>query len=365
MKFRAMDLFAGAGGLGLGLQWAGWDVVVANEYEPTFAESYQINHPHADVICGDIMSSEIQQKLFSYAGKIDLVAGGPPCQGFSTVGKKQESDPRNRLFWSFLKVVEVVRPSVVLFENVSGFKRMYEGRAYQALIDDLERLGFTTKHGILNAVDFGVPQSRQRTFVVGFKPPMKFEFPEATHADGASLFGLLPRLTLEDALSDLPDIKSGEACNSYHFAPKNEFQHLMRKGVAELTEHESPTHGARLTKVIGLVPPGGSILDIPLELRPKSYFNNTYARLWWDRCAPTMTRNFGTPSSSRCIHPFQNRGLTTREGARLQGFPDAYQFTGTRQKKNLQIGNAVPPLLAMALGRQILDCLEKKDQMAG
>lgn len=363
MKPKAMDLFGGAGGLGLGLGWAGWDVVVANEFEPTFAETYALNHPTTEVICGDILAKDIQERLFAHAGRIDLVAGGPPCQGFSTVGKKQESDPRNNLFWAFLKVVERVKPKVVLFENVSGFKRMYEGRAYLALVESLEKLGYSTRHGILNAMDFGVPQSRLRTFVVGFSGSSRFDFPEPTHAETASLFGQSPRLTLEDALSDLPIVRAGERSGRYECEPRTPYQCHMRAGCDALTDHEAPVHGERLTKVIKLVPPGGSIMDVPLELRPKSYFNNTYARLWWDRPAPTITRNFGTPSSSRCIHPFLDRGLTTREGARLQGFPDSYAFTGTRQKRNLQIGNAVPPPLAMSLGLQILEFMDARGRM--
>jgi DNA (cytosine-5)-methyltransferase 1 len=357
-----MDLFAGAGGLGLGLEWAGWDIVVANEFEPVFSKTYARNHARTEVICGDILSEDIESRLFDYSGKIDLVAGGPPCQGFSTVGKKEESDPRNRLFWAFLKVVERVDPKFVLFENVSGFKRMYGGRAYRSLIDRLHALGYSTRHGILNALDFGLPQSRHRTFVVGFKKPYEFEFPDPTHSQGDSLFGQSRWLTLEDALSDLPEIGPGGGAAEYASPAKTDYQQRMREGCRVLSGHEAPVHGDRLKHVISLVPPGGSIMDVPLELRPRSYFNNTYARLWWDRPAPTMTRNFGTPSSSRCIHPHHDRGLTTREGARLQGFPDGYSFTGSRQQQNLQIGNAVPPILAEALGRRLISCLETRNR---
>ncbi|WP_291270686.1 DNA cytosine methyltransferase [Geothrix sp.] len=358
MTFKAMDLFAGAGGLGLGLQWAGWDVIAANEFEPVFAESYRINHPHTDVICGDVLSPEVQERLFSYAGKVDLIAGGPPCQGFSTVGKKDEDDPRNRLFYTFLDVVRIVKPRVVLFENVSGFKRMYEGRAYERLVGLLEAEGYTTSHSILDALDFGVPQSRLRTFVVGLAGSQPFSFPEPSHLKGVGLFGGEQQLTLQDALSDLPIIHSGEIAVRYAAAPANSFQQRMRAGAGEiLTEHEGPHHGDKLLHMISHVPKGGSIQDIPEELRPRSYFANTYARLWWDRPAPTITRNLGTPSSSRCIHPFADRGLSTREGARLQSFPDSYRFSGTRSEKNLQIGNAVPPLLGEAMGQAVAQSL--------
>jgi DNA (cytosine-5)-methyltransferase 1 len=339
---------------------------VANEYEPNFAASYRANHPQAEMICGDITDPGVLAKLAAYAGKVDLVAGGPPCQGFSTVGKKDEEDPRNRLFFAFLDVVKVIHPLIVLFENVSGFKRMYEGRAYQRLVELLGAEGYTTTHAILDAQDYGVPQSRLRTFVVGISDSRSFLFPEPTHLDGVGLFGCERKLTLEDALSDLPLIQSGESAKSYASAPLNGFQQRMRMGVEDaLTEHDGPWHGEKLLRMISHVPKGGSVQDIPVELRPRSYFANTYSRLWWDRPAPTITRNFGTPSSSRCIHPFSDRGLSTREGARLQSFPDAYQFTGTRSEKNLQIGNAVPPLLGEAVGRALIQAFSCQSTAVG
>jgi DNA (cytosine-5)-methyltransferase 1 len=235
---------------------------------------------------------------------------------------------------------------------------MYEGRAYQRLLDLLGAEGYATFHGILNAQDHGVPQSRLRTFVVGLTGGGKFSFPETTHTNGVGLFGGEPRLTLEDALSDLPLIHSGESAERYASPPQNSFQARMRRDSGEnLTEHDGPWHGEKLLHMISHVPKGGSIMDIPVELRPKSYFANTYSRLLWDQPAPTITRNLGTPSSSRCIHPFTDRGLSTREGARLQSFPDHYRFTGTRSEKNLQIGNAVPPLLGEAMGRALLQAL--------
>lgn len=354
-----LDLFAGAGGLGLGLTWAGFRVQAANEYEPVFAATYALNHPETAVVAGNVLDPNIRADLLAAARGVDVVAGGPPCQGFSTVGKKDEDDPRNKLFYAFLEIVGSLKPRAVLFENVSGFHRMYGGRAFQALNKGLEDLGYASPHfAILNAMDFGVPQSRQRTFVVAFRAEAPFRFPEPTHGEHGTLFQGKPPLTLADALSDLPAVRSGESSDRYLSPPQNDYQALMRKGAGQtLTEHDGPWHGERLLAVLAHVPPGGTILDVPEQLRPRSYFANTYARLREDRPATTVTRNFGTPSSSRCIHPQVDRGLTTREGARLQSFPDAYRFTGTRIRKNLQIGNAVPPLLARALGREIFRAL--------
>ena len=354
-----LDLFAGAGGLGLGLTWAGFQVRAANEYDPVFAATYALNHPETAVVAGDILDPAIRAELLAAARGVDVVAGGPPCQGFSTVGKKDEDDPRNKLFYAFLEIVGSVQPRAVLFENVSGFRRMYGGRAFQALYRGLEDLGYASPRcDLLNAMDYGVPQSRQRTFVVAFREESAFRFPEPTHGDPRKLFHKTPPLALADALSDLPAVRSGESSADYLSAPQNDYQKFMRRGAGKtLTEHDGPWHGERLLAVLAHVPPGGTILDVPEALRPRSYFANTYSRLWWDRPATTITRNFGTPSSSRCIHPQADRGLTTREGARLQSFPDAYRFTGTRIRKNLQIGNAVPPLLARALGQELFRAL--------
>jgi len=360
-------LFAGAGGLGLGLTWAGFRAQAANEYEQVFAATYARNHPETAVVPGDILDAGVRRKLLAAAHGVDMVAGGPPCQGFSTVGKKNENDPRNRLFHAFLDLVGTIRPRAVLFENVGGFRRMYGGRAFQALCQGLQDRGYADRHcAILNAMDYGVPQSRERTFVVAFREGTPFRFPPPTHGKSTDLFARKDYLTLADALSDLPVVKSGESSDRYLRPPRNGYQTRMRKDAGQtLTEHAGPWHGDKLMAVMAHVPPGGTIADVPQELRPRSYFANTYARLWWNRPSTTITRNFGTPSSSRCIHPLVDRGLTTREGARLQGFPDGYRFTGSRIQKNLQIGNAVPPLLALALGREIIKALAAQHAHAG
>jgi DNA (cytosine-5)-methyltransferase 1 len=354
-----LDLFAGAGGLGLGLTWAGFKAQAANEYDGTFAETYACNHPETTVVAGNVLDSKIRSELIAAARGVDLIAGGPPCQGFSTVGKKDENDPRNKLFYAFLEIAGALKPRAVLFENVSGFRRMYDGRAFQALCQGLQDLGYAVPQcAILNAVNYGVPQSRERTFVVAFRQETPFHFPQRTHGDRSDLFRRHPQLTLENALSDLPVVQSAESSSRYLLAPQNDFQKQMRAGAGQtLTEHDGPWHGERLLAVLSHVPPGGTILDVPERLRPKSYFANTYSRLWWERPSTTITRNFGTPSSSRCIHPLADRGLTTREGARLQSFPDGYRFAGSRIRKNLQIGNAVPPLLAQAMGKCIFQAL--------
>jgi len=363
-QLTLLDLFAGCGGLSYGLSKAGFHSIAANEYQKVFCESYEANHKGCDVIPGDITSDKVFSKLKTFKGKIDMISGGPPCQGFSTIGSKEENDPRNELFYAMMKLSAHIKPQIILFENVAGFKRMYGGRAFNALLKELDKMDYhmPCPPQVLDAADYGAPQHRLRTIVVAFRKDIEVDFslPIATHSNDRSLFSkkLKPHLTLEEALSDLPKIKSGKIGTEYVSKALNSFQKEMRIGAPkEIMYHDAPEHGAHLMEVMSHVGRGGSILDVPKRLRPKSYFANTYARLVPDAPAPTMTRNFGTPSSSRCIHPDLDRGLTTREGARLQTFPDKYIFTGTRSQKNLQIGNAVPPILAKAIGKAIIDSI--------
>ncbi len=287
--------------------------------------------------------------------RVVLLAGGPPCQGFSTVGSKKFHDPRNSLFHEYLRAVKELEPDYVLFENVSGFKNLYEGIIYNLLLSELDSLGYKTASGVLEAADFGLPQFRQRTIVIGWRSRLiPVCLPQPTHGVSGDLFGLRPRLTLIDAISDLPAIGVSESASHYHCDPANDYQRVLRRHTTELTEHNAACYGDKMQEILRLVPPGGSVEDLPERLRPKSYFKNTYARLLPDVPSPTITRNFGTPSSSRCIHPYQNRALSTREGARLQGFPDSYLFTGSKTSKNLQIGNAVPPIFGEVIANAIL-----------
>jgi DNA (cytosine-5)-methyltransferase 1 len=345
----AVDLFCGAGGLGLGLEQAGFTIAMANEMEKDFADTHDRNFPSCRAINKPIQDVNFRAEAASIGSPVDLVAGGPPCQGFSTVGKKNAADPRNSLFVQFLRAVEELEPKFVLFENVAGFKRLYEGKMYEKTVEGLSALGFESTSSVLNAKDFGTPQSRERTIILAWrKGERPLSMPAPTHGTSER-----PCMTLVEAISDLPPLKPGEERSDYLCGPQNEYQRLMRASGGPLTEHKCAKYGAKMQQVISHVRRGGSIMDVPEELRPKGYFKNTYARLLPDTPCTTITRNFGTPSSSRCIHPHQNRALSTREGARIQGFPDHYQFVGGKGSKNLQIGNAVPPALAFALGRQI------------
>ena len=327
---------------------------------PDFAATLMANHRMTNVINEDIHKINVKRELEKLGLKsVDVLSGGPPCQGFSTIGSKNRQDPRNSLFYEYLRAVAETNPKYTIFENVSGFKRMYNGFAYETLVKEMKELGYDTKCQILNAADYGAPQIRFRTIILGWKHGLvPLDFPKPTNGPKA---GMHPYLTLMEAISDLPPIGAGESSSEYASGPQNEYQRRMRGKQKFLTEHNASNYGEKMQEILRTIPEGGSIKDLPQRLRPKSGYCNTYARLLPNEPSPTITRNFGTPSSSRCVHPYQPRALSTREGARLQGFPDDYKFIGGKQSKNLQIGNAVPPILGEAIAQVVMAALQKTE----
>lgn len=357
----SIELFSGAGGLSIGIEKAGFCIVLANEIEKDFATSFKMNHPNTKMICKDIRQVDFYVELKKLGlSKVDLVSGGPPCQGFSTVGSKNKEDPRNGLFYEYLRAVKETQPNYIIFENVAGFKTMYQGIAYKTLINELNDLGYDTTSSVLEASDYGLPQIRKRTIIIGWKKGLvAVNLPTPTHFNESGLLNSTKKLTLMDAISDLPELKANQVNLKYLETPQHPYQIRLRGEEVALTEHNSANYGAKMLEILSLIPRGGTVNDLPERLRPKKYFSNTYARLLPDRPSPTITRNFGTPSSSRCVHPFQDRALSTREGARLQGFPDNYVFYGSKTSKNLQIGNAVPPIFGEIIAQEIIKVINK------
>lgn len=348
----SIDLFAGAGGLTLGLKKAGINCVWANEIESDFAVTFKINNPESIVENKDIHDidfNRVMEDLSIEKGDLDLLCGGPPCQGYSTIGNKNQRDPRNSLFYEFLRAVKEINPKYVLFENVAGFRKLYKGEAFNKLTTELTLLGYSYNFSEMQVSKFGVPQSRKRTIVLASRS----DCPQVSLPIGES-----EEVSLIDAIGDLPWLESNDETSFYNIKQMTSYQSAMRGDCEILTEHNSSNYGEKMKKLMSLIPEGGDKTDLPEYIRPTKGFGNAYARLWADKVAPTITRNFGTPSSSRCIHPYQDRALSTREGARLQSFPDSYCFHGGKTSKNLQIGNAVPPLLAEAIGKEIVKSLD-------
>ena len=290
--------------------------------------------------------------------QVDIVVGGPPCQSYSTLGKRRMDDRAN-LFLQYKRILQILQPQAFIFENVTGILSMDHGRLFQRVESEFRALGYDVRHDILNAVDFGVPQQRERVILVGMKGENNYIFPVPTHGPGKK-----PYVTLKDAIGDLPQLKSGESASHYAGVAENEFLRFVRAGAGQLvTEHAAPKNGAHLIRIMQTLQDGQSKDDLPEEIRPKSGYGNTYAKLWWERPSTTITRNFACPSSSRCIHPRDSRAMSIREGARLQSFPDDYRFYGSDVMKRLEIGNAVPPLLSVAIVQEMQSALKRKEQM--
>jgi len=355
-KYNIVDLFAGCGGLSYGFsQLDDFNIVMANEIGKDISVAYTLNHPGVKMLNCDIgsLTEEVIKKTVGNK-KIDVIVGGPPCQSYSTLGKRQMDDRAN-LFVQYKRILEIIKPKAFVFENVVGILSMDRGRLFKNVQREFAELGYDLKYKVLNAMDYGVPQIRERVILVGFLGKNNFEYPEPTHGEGK-----LPYVTLKDAIGDLPSISSGETDNSYMSEPDNDFLKFVRKnGSTVASEHTSPKNGEHLIKLMKALKDGQSKDDLPENMRPKSGYGNTYAKLWWDRPSTTITRNFACPSSSRCIHPRDSRAMSIREGARLQSFPDDYKFYGSDGMKRLEIGNAVPPLLSCAIAKEMLKAMKK------
>jgi len=371
MSYKVLDLFAGVGGLSYGFAHnESFEIVAANEILEPMAQAYSLNHPMVKMYNKDIKDfglDDLTKDLGIKKGGIDVIVGGPPCQAYSTVGKRLIDDPRGKLFQEYYRILKEVRPKLFVFENVKGLLSMQKGELIKTIVSLFESIGYHTQLRLLNAADFGTPQIRERIIIVGTLDSCPFEYPHPTHYNpelgSPSDPSLKPYVTLGEALGDLPSISTGQSGTKYKCPPQNDYQSLMRSSAPTvIMEHEVPKTNERLIALMKALPDGGSPKDIPEELRPHSGFANCYCRLWWDKPSTTITRNLGCVSSSRCVHPKDPRPLSTREGARLQGFPDDYVFVGSRADKHLQIGNAVPTFLSRAITSSVEQYLNNKSE---
>lgn len=305
--------------------------------------TYRTNFPDHRAEILDIAKLKGAKLQGLISDRPDWIIGGPPCQGYSTVGKRQRSDVRNQLFLEFRRVVKAVRPPGFVIENVLGLKDMaFE----EAVAKAFREIGYRVAWFVETAADHGVPQLRRRVIFVG-------------HLERGYFMGV-PRtrdpddyVTVWDAIGDLPEVGPGETATEYDKEPFTPYQKALRDESDVLQGHTVSKHPPHLVKAISYIPDGGNRRSIPDRLQPKSGYHNSYSRLASNAPAVAVTSNMGKPSATRCIHPFQDRGLTAREGARLQGFPDTFHFEGGIVSQRLQIANAVPPILGRALGEAI------------
>lgn len=350
MEFTGIDIFSGAGGLSLGAEWAGIKVKTAIEKNKSAAETYQLNYKEATVYCDDI--KKLDTHIFiDMDNPVFIIMGGPPCQGFSmsnTMSRNMDN-PNNHLFEEFLRFVKDIKPRWFLFENVWGFTKMENGKIEEYVQKCFEGLGYKVKSSILLASSYGVPQNRERFFMVGNLDDIEFEFPKPFDY----------QVTVKEAIDDLPNLHNGDMFDSlpYKLTKKesSNYAKMMRKNTKKSIQNFVSRNNDLVIERYKHIPQGGNWRDIPDELM-RNYsdkdrcHSGIYKRLKAD--APSVV--ISNYRKSMLIHPYQNRGLSVREAARIQSFPDSFIFRGPISHIQQQIGNAVPPLLAKAVFEKIL-----------
>ena len=352
MSYTMIDLFSGVGGLSLGFEMAGFKAVIANEYDASIAESYVKNRPHVKMIVNDITQLPIQETFSEYRGKIDLIVGGPPCQGFSQKGQRKSiNDERNFLFRYYYEVVALVKPKYFVMENVPNLLTTEDGYFKKEIESLFENIGYKIVADVLNASDFGVPQNRKRAVIIGRLGDYPLSMPKPQTR----------KVTIWDAISDLAYLESGEGAEvqEYRYAPQSEYQRVLRDGSILLHNHVATKHSELALERLRLIPPNKGREVLPPEHLTKSIYSGTWSRMVKDDISVTITTRFDTPSSGRFTHPFLNRAITVREAARIQSFPDTFVFHGNKTSQMKQVGNAVPPLLAKAIAEVILEDITK------
>ena len=384
---KIMYLFCGTGGFSKGFDDTGaFSVDYGIDILPVAVDTFQMNHPHAVALPADIRKirhGSVSDLTGILHGGVDVIVGGPPCQGFSSIRpfrSSHDDDPRNSLFEEFASYINYFRPSVFVMENVVGLATHKKGFAIEQIQECFDSLGYESDWRILNAAHFGVPQKRERLVMIGAQGGIGVRFPSPSHSGEFGTIGirdcsrrLLPppcedhltlfadeqpklpeAVTAMEAIGDLPSVAAGEWVHDYDLPPQSDYQAARRRNSKYLEWHVATGHTERMLEIIRHA--GSNISSIPEHLI-SSGFSSSYSRLDPDEPSVTLTVNFVHPASNKCIHPFQDRALTLREGARLQSFDDDFQFAGTRSQIAEQVGNAVPPLLGQVIAEAVLDML--------
>lgn len=399
-KLRVLDTFAGAGGFSLGFELAGCEVVGAVELDAWACDTFSYNHPAAVVMRGDISKVQDDEIVATFGkAKPDIVIGGPPCQGFSIANRNagDPKDPRNSLFKDFVRIGRIFSPTFMVMENVPNLlaAKTHDGElVIEIIAKSLRDLGYHVYWKVLQATDFGVPQIRTRLFVIASSIPLAEPFPSPTHRTSregiaCDLFtsDLLPCPTLWEAISDLPALEAGEGVEeaAYTGPPQSEYQRMLREDCNLLFNHKAMNHTPRMVERFLHMEWGHSVNDVPAHLKPRkrnsseiaiAAFDQNNRRMYPHRQCHTVPASF----YANFVHPFQHRNFTAREGARIQSFPDSFRFLGKptvvshkllaregREAEKFlcqynQVGNAVPPLLARAVARNLLAHLQEHQE---
>lgn len=362
----AVDLFCGCGGISAGLRNAGYRILAGADIEKHFIQTFRLNFPEAKCLQLDLTTTSPQDfmdLLQIGRGQLDLLAGGPPCQGFSkNVPRKQRSADlkNNQLIYTFLAYCEYLRPKYVLLENVAEMKNSFDNKFTYEIGNRLAALGYEVLHATLNAADFGVPQRRRRAFFIATANGGKLRFPRPSHFARQSedlhfsLFEHRHHVCVWDAIGDLPNLEHGmgtQPCE-YSSDPSGEFQMYVRNGEGTVMNHIARKLRPLQYERLSSLKPGEGYRELPNHLKTKGGYSGAYGRLTKEMVAPTVTRWVFHPGSGRFGHPVDIRTITMRETARLQSFRDNFIFSGTYTQQSGQLGNAVPPLLAEKIARE-------------
>ena len=356
------DIFCGAGGLSEGFRQAGCKIVFGSDIDPWALQTFQSAHPSSECVLGPlekVFSDKKKSQLENLKSGLDFLVGGPPCQAFSINNHQRGmDDKRSGLFRTYLSTVKALRPKWVILENVTGILSIGDGQVVEKIRNGLKLLGYQTDFAILKCKEYGVPQDRVRVIFIGNRIGAKIPWPEKTHGPGLKEF-----VNVNDAIGDLPSIKNGEGEDVVEYSGKtlSEYQKLMRVGVKACSNHIAPNLSEINLKRMIHIPQGGNWRDIPRRLLPsgmkrakKSDHTKRYGRLLPDGLASTILTKCDIHWGAY-IHPFDDRSLSVREAARFQSFPDRYVFAGPRVHQYMQVGNAVPPILANAIACSILN----------
>lgn len=354
-EFKVLDLFCGAGGLSYGIDKnPHFQTVVASDFDEKASLTFKNNIPYAKIVVGDITNSKIKKEIIDLSRKagVNIIVGGPPCQGYSMKGKKLGlEDPRNFLFREYLNIVEILQPEIFVIENVKSILSTSKGWFKEQIVNAIQKLGYEVEYGVLNAVNFGVPQTRERAIFICSRLG-KLTLPNSSNTK---------IITVRDAISDLAYLESGEGDyeQEYIINAQSKYQKEMRAGSKKLFNHKASNHAPIAIKKLKMIPPEKGKEYLPKDMLGKQKFHSTWGRLKWDEPSPTIDTRFDAASNGKNNHPILNRAITPREAARIQSFDDKFVFYGSKVYIRKQIGNAVPPLLAKAIAAHIFQETQK------
>ena len=358
--YNVIDLFCGCGGFSKGFEEAGYNIRFGIDMWNDAIVTYKRNFPNAAVLNEDITKisgKDILKATKLKKNEVDVIIGGPPCQGFSVSGKRMIDDERNKLYKSYVQIVSELKPKVFVMENVPGLVRLFKGQVAEQVKEDFTNIGYTVGMQILSADNYGVPQQRMRVFFVGVrndlvKKGMEYSYPVPFMGQGTDV----PAWTCKDAISDLDFVPDDRVLGEdlpYSIAAQNDYQRKMREGSGSVLNHSITIHNAKTKEIIAMVPDGGNYKDLPEELWSTRKVHIAWTRM--DSKKPCFTIDTG---HNHHFHYKENRVPTVRESARIQSFPDTFEFIGIKTSQLKQVGNAVPPLLAKAVGDSIRSMLE-------